>query len=101
FGYPIVVYCGIVIRFMSWGVWAHHMFTVGLGPVADSVFAVTTMLIGIPTGIKIFNWIGTIWGGRISLKTPMYFALGFIGMFTIGGLSGVMLALPPVDFNAQ
>ncbi len=98
FGYPVVAYSGVAIAFMAWGVWAHHMFTAGLGPVADAVFATTTMLIAVPTGIKIFNWIGTLWGGSINFKTPLLFALGFIAMFIIGGLSGVMLASPPADW---
>ena len=99
FGYPVVVYSGIFIGFMGWGVWSHHMFSVGLGPLADSFFALTTMLIAIPTGVKIFNWLATIWGGRIVLKTAMLFALGFIGLFTMGGLSGFMHASPPADLQ--
>ncbi len=101
FGYPVVVLSGIVIGFMGWGVWAHHMFTVGLGPVANAVFAITTMLIAVPTGVKIFNWIATLWGGAIALKTPLYFSLGFISMFIIGGLSGVTHASPPTDYQQQ
>ncbi|HEY3215653.1 MAG TPA: cytochrome c oxidase subunit I [Candidatus Eisenbacteria bacterium] len=99
FGYPVVVYSGIFIGFMGWGVWSHHMFAVGLGPIADSFFALTTMLIAIPTGVKIFNWIATMWGGRVELKTPMLFAIGFISMFIMGGLSGVMHASPPADLQ--
>ncbi len=99
FGYPVVVYSGIFIAFMGWGVWSHHMFSVGLGPLADSFFAITTMLIAIPTGVKIFNWIATMWGGRIELRTPMMFAIGFIGLFTMGGLSGFMHASPPSDLQ--
>src|SRR6266545_1063878 len=99
FGYAVVVYSGIFIGFMGWGVWSHHMFSVGLGPLADSFFALTTMLIAIPTGVKIFNWLATIWGGRIELKTAMLFALGFIGLFTMGGLSGFMHASPPADLQ--
>ena len=99
FGYPVVVYSGIFIGFMGWGVWSHHMFAVGLGPLADSFFALTTMLIAIPTGVKIFNWLATIWGGKIHLKTAMLFALGFIAMFTMGGLSGFMHASPPADLQ--
>ena len=99
FGYPVVVYSGIFIGFMGWGVWSHHMFAVGLGPLADSFFALTTMLIAIPTGVKIFNWLGTIWGGRIEFKTAMLFALGFIAMFTMGGVSGFMHASPPADLQ--
>ncbi|MBX6341295.1 MAG: cbb3-type cytochrome c oxidase subunit I, partial [Thermomicrobiaceae bacterium] len=74
FGYPFVVYSGIAIGFLSFGVWAHHMFTTGLGAVPNSVFATTTMLIAIPTGVKIFNWLGTLWGGSIDLKAPLLFA---------------------------
>jgi cytochrome c oxidase subunit 1 len=99
FGYPVVVYSGIFIGFMGWGVWSHHMFSVGLGPIADSYFALATMLIAIPTGVKIFNWIATMWGGRIHLKTAMLFAIGFIAMFIMGGLSGVMHASPPADLQ--
>ena len=98
FGYPVVAYSGVAIGFMAWGVWAHHMFSTGLGPVADSVFSITTMLIAVPTGIKIFNWIGTMVGGSLRFTTPMLFAIGFIAMFVIGGLSGVMLASPPADW---
>ncbi|MEK7681868.1 MAG: cbb3-type cytochrome c oxidase subunit I, partial [Chloroflexota bacterium] len=99
FGYPFVVYSGILIAFLGFGVWAHHMFAVGMGPVADSFFATTTMLIAVPTGVKIFNWIGTLWGGALDFKSPLYFALGFIGMFIIGGLSGVMHASVPLDLQ--
>src|SRR5437870_3561629 len=84
---------------MGWGVWSHHMFSVGLGPLADSFFALTTMLIAIPTGVKIFNWLATLWGGKIELKTAMLFALGFIALFTMGGLSGFMHASPPSDLQ--
>jgi cytochrome c oxidase subunit 1 len=97
FGYAFIVYSGIFIGFMGWGVWSHHMFTVGLGPVADSFFALSTMLIAIPTGVKIFNWIGTMWDGSLNLKTSMGFAIGFIAMFIIGGLSGIMHSSPPPD----
>ena len=90
---------GIFIAFLGFGVWAHHMFATGMGPIADTFFALTTMLIAIPTGVKIFNWMGTMWGGSIRFKTPMYFALGFIAMFIIGGLSGVMHASPPADLQ--
>jgi cytochrome c oxidase subunit 1 len=99
FGYAVVVYSGIFIGFMGWGVWSHHMFSVGLGPLADSFFAITTMLIAIPTGVKIFNWLATIWGGKVTLNTAMLFAVGFIGMFTMGGLSGFMHASPPADLQ--
>ena len=101
FGYPVVILSGVIIGFMGWGVWSHHMFTVGLGPIANATFAVTTMAIAIPTGIKIFNWIGTLWGGSINIKAPLLFAVGFITMFIIGGLSGVMHASPPSDAQQQ
>jgi cytochrome c oxidase subunit 1 len=99
FGYTVVVYSGVLIGFMGWGVWSHHMFAVGLGPIADSVFSATTMLIAVPTGVKIFNWIGTMWGGQIRFTTAMLFAIGFIAMFIIGGLSGVSHASPPADLQ--
>ena len=99
FGYPVVVYSGILIGFLGFGVWAHHMFAVGLGPVADSVFGVTTMLIAIPTGVKIFNWIGTLAQGSIRFSTACMFAIGLIAFFTIGGISGVMHSSPPADLQ--
>jgi cytochrome c oxidase subunit 1 len=99
FGYTVVVYSGVLIGFMGWGVWSHHMFAVGLGPIADSVFSATTMLIAVPTGVKIFNWIGTMWGGQLRFTTAMLFAVGFIAMFIIGGLSGVSHASPPADLQ--
>jgi cytochrome c oxidase subunit 1 len=99
FGYAVVVYSGIAIGFMSFGVWAHHMFAVGMGPIADAIFAVNTMLIAVPTGVKIFNWIGTMWGGQIRFTTAMLFSIGFIAMFIIGGLSGVTHASPPTDLQ--
>jgi cytochrome c oxidase subunit I len=97
FGYAVMVYSGIAIGFLAFGVWAHHMFAVGLGPIADAVFASSTMLIAVPTGVKIFNWIGTMFKGSVSFKTPMLFSMGFISMFIIGGLSGIMHASPPAD----
>src|SRR4051794_9667489 len=97
FGYAVVVFSGIAIGFLGWGVWAHHMFATGLGPVAISAFGLSTMLIAIPTGVKIFNWIGTIWGGAIRLNTSMLFSLGFIVLFTVGGLSGVLHSVVPAD----
>jgi len=97
FGYPVMVYSLILIAFLGFGVWAHHMFAVGMGPVADSIFSITTMLIAIPTGVKIFNWLGTMWGGNLSFKTPMLFGIALVGLFTIGGISGVMHSSPPSD----
>jgi cytochrome c oxidase subunit 1 len=99
FGAPFVIFSGMAIGFLGFGVWSHHMFASGMGPVADAAFSAATMLIAIPTGVKIFNWIATIWGGHLQMKTPMYFALGFVAMFTIGGLSGVMHASPPIDLQ--
>lgn len=101
FGYPFVVFSGVAIGFMSWGVWAHHMYTTGLGSVANSAFGVSTILITIPTGVKIFNWMATLWGGSISFKTPLYFSIGFIAMFTIGGLTGVTHSIVPSDYQQQ
>ncbi len=97
FGYPIVVFSGALIGFYGFTVWAHHMFTTGLGNVGMAAFALTTMTIAVPTGVKIFNWIGTIWGGHLQLRTPLLFALGFIWMFMIGGFSGVMHSASPAD----
>ncbi len=99
YSYPVAVFSGIVIAFMGWGVWAHHMFTVGLGPVANTAFAVSTILISVPTGIMIFNWLATTWRGDLRLKTPMLFALGFIAMFTLGGLSGATHTIVPHNYQ--
>jgi len=101
FGYAAVVFSGIAIGFMGWGVWAHHMFTVGLGPVANAAFALSTMFIAVPTGVKIFNWLGTVWGGSVRFTTPMLFAIGFVAMFIIGGLSGVTHSIVPSDTQQQ
>jgi cytochrome c oxidase subunit 1 len=99
FGYAAIVFAGIAIGFMGWGVWAHHMFATGLGPVANSAFALSTMFIAVPTGVKIFNWLGTLWGGSIRLTTPLLFAVGFVAMFIIGGLSGVTHSIVPHDLQ--
>ena len=99
FGYPVMVYSGMLIAFLGFGVWAHHMFAVGLGPIADTVFGVTTLLIGIPTGVKIFNWIFTMWGGNVRFAVATKFAIGLLALFTIGGISGVMHASPPADLQ--
>jgi cytochrome c oxidase subunit I len=99
FGYPVMVYSGILIAFLGFGVWAHHMFAVGMGPIADSVFSVTTMLIAIPTGVKIFNWIFTMWGGNLRFTVAMKYAISLVALFTIGGISGVMHASPPADLQ--
>jgi cytochrome c oxidase subunit I len=99
FGYAAMVFSGVFIAFLGFGVWSHHMFTTGMGPIADTFFSLTTMLIAIPTGVKIFNWLGTMWFGSLQFRTPMYFAVGFIAMFIIGGLSGVMHSSPPADLQ--
>ncbi|MDA1297666.1 MAG: cytochrome c oxidase subunit I [Chloroflexi bacterium] len=101
FGYPFVIFSGISIAFLGWFVWSHHMFTVGLGPAATSAFAISTMAIAIPTGVKILNWMATMVRGSIQINTPMLFAISFIAMFTIGGLSGVMHAAAPSDAQQQ
>jgi len=101
FGYSAIVFAGAAIGVLGFGVWAHHMFTTGLGPVPQVVFSASTMAIGIPTGIKIFNWLGTMYGGNIRFVTATYFAVAFIALFTIGGISGVMHASPPVDGHHQ
>ena len=99
FGYNVMVYSGIMIGFLGFGVWAHHMFAVGMGAVADSIFSMMTMLIAIPTGVKIFNWIATMWAGEIRFTVAMKFAIALIGLFTIGGISGVMHSSPPADLQ--
>ncbi|MBA12803.1 MAG: cytochrome c oxidase subunit I [SAR202 cluster bacterium] len=101
FGYATIVLAGAIIAFMGWMVWSHHMFTVGMGPAVNAIFTITTMLIAVPTGIKVFNWLATIWGGSIKLNTPMLFSLGFIAMFLIGGISGVMHAVSASDAQQQ
>ena len=99
FGYESVAVATVAIAFISLGVWAHHMFAVGLSRGLDWFFAGSTFLIAVPTGIKIFNWVATLYGGKLVLATPMLFALGFLGMFLIGGLTGIMLATVPVDWQ--
>jgi cytochrome c oxidase subunit 1 len=101
FGYPIVVFSGACIGFLGFAVWSHHMFTTGMGAVATAAFALATMAIAVPTGVKIFNWIGTLWGGHLQMRTPMMFALGFIWMFMIGGFSGIMHSAAPADAQQQ
>jgi cytochrome c oxidase subunit 1 len=101
FGYPIVVFSGACIGFLGFTVWSHHMFTTGMGTVATAAFSLATMCIAVPTGVKIFNWIGTMWGGHIVMRTPMLFALGFIWMFMIGGFSGIMHSAAPADAQQQ
>jgi cytochrome c oxidase subunit I len=99
FGYTFIAWSGVAIGFLSFTVWAHHMFAVGLPPIAQAFFATSTTLIAIPTAVKIFNWIATIFGGKVSFKVPMLFAVGFIAMFLIGGLDGAALAVVPFDYQ--
>jgi cytochrome c oxidase subunit I len=99
FGYPVMVAATVCIGFVSMSVWAHHMFTVGMASYSNSFFVITTMIVGIPTGIKIFNWIGTMWGGKIHFKAPMLFCIAFLFQFLIAGLTGIMLSAAP--FNWQ
>jgi cytochrome c oxidase subunit 1 len=99
FGYTFIAWSGVAIGFLSFTVWAHHMFAVGLPPIAQAFFATSTTLIAIPTAVKIFNWIATIALGKVSLKVPMLFACGFIAMFLIGGLDGAALAVVPFDYQ--
>ena len=99
FGYSSMVYATASIAFLSFIVWAHHMFTVGMPVAGELFFMYATMLIAVPTGVKVFNWVSTMWKGSMTFETPMLFALGFIILFTIGGFSGLMLAITPVDFQ--
>lgn len=101
FGYKVMVYSIISIAIVSFIVWMHHMFTTGAPLVAELFFMYTTMLVAVPTGVKVFNWLATMFRGAISFETPMLFALGFLFLFTLGGLSGVMLAIAPADFQYQ
>ncbi|HJM31760.1 MAG TPA: cytochrome c oxidase subunit I [Acidimicrobiales bacterium] len=97
FGYEFMVFSGIAIGFMGWGVWAHHMFVSGIGPISVGAFTLSTMFIAVPTGVKILNWMATMWGGKLRFNSAMLFATGVVSMFTVGGLSGVTHALSPVD----
>src|SRR6202140_1467518 len=99
FGYPAMVTASVAIGFISMSVWAHHMFTVGMTSVSNAFFTLSTMLVGVPTGIKIFNWIATLWGGRIRFTTPMLFCVAFLFQFLIAGLTGIMMGSAP--FNWQ
>jgi len=99
FGYSSMVYATASIAFLSFLVWAHHIFTVGMPLAGELFFMYATMLIAVPTGVKVFNWVSTMWKGSMTFETPMLFALGFVFMFTIGGFSGLMLAIAPVDFQ--
>ena len=99
FGYPAMVGATVLIGFISLGVWAHHMFTVGLGPAGNTFFTLATMIISVPTGIKIFNWLATLWGGKIRFATPMIFSIAFLFQFLIAGLTGIMLSAAPFDWQ--
>jgi len=99
FGYPIMVAATIMIGFISLTVWAHHMFTVGMTSLGNTFFAISTMIIAIPTGIKLFNWIGTMYGGKIRMELPMIFCIAFLFQFLIAGLTGVMLSVAPFDWQ--
>ncbi|PTM56433.1 cytochrome c oxidase subunit I [Desmospora activa] len=99
FGYHSMVFAVVLIGFLGFMVWVHHMFTVGLGAIANTIFAIATMAIAVPTGIKVFNWLFTMWGGRIRFTTAMLFAAGFIVVFVMGGVTGVMLSVVPADLQ--
>ena len=101
FGYPVMVAATIGIGFISMSVWAHHMFTVGMPSNGNTFFVLSTMAIAVPTGIKIFNWLGTMWGGKIQFKTPMLFCVAFLFQFLIAGLTGVMLAVAPFNWQVS
>ena len=99
FGYSVMVGATIAIGFISMSVWAHHMFTIGMGPGLNTFFVFSTMVIAVPTGIKIFNWLATMWGGKIQFKTPMLFCIAFLFQFLIAGLTGIMLGCAPFDWQ--
>ncbi len=101
FGYTSMVYATMVIALLSFAVWVHHFFTMGQGPLRNVIFSLSTMLIAIPTGVKIYNWMGTMYRGRITMSVPMYWTVGFIILFVIGGMSGVLLAIPGVDYKTH
>jgi cytochrome c oxidase subunit 1 len=101
FGYKAVAFSSVGIAFISMLVWAHHMFTVGLGWGLQSYFMIVTMLVAIPTGVKILNWLATTWRGNVQFDSPMLFALGFIAIFTVGGLTGIYLAAFPLDWQVH
>jgi cytochrome c oxidase subunit 1 len=99
FGYSSMVYATASIAFLSFIVWAHHMFTVGMPIAGQLFFMLTTMLIAVPTAVKIFNWLSTMWQGELTFETPMLFSIAFVLLFTIGGFSGLMLAIAPADYQ--
>jgi cytochrome c oxidase subunit 1 len=99
FGYTSMVFATGSIAFLSFIVWAHHMYTVGMPLSGELFFMYATMLIAIPTGVKIFNWLATMWRGSMTFETPMLYAISAVALFTVGGLTGVMMAITPVDFQ--
>src|SRR5215468_2399576 len=99
FGYPVMVGATVFIAFVSMSVWAHHIFTIGMSSYANAFFTITSMVVGIPTGIKIFNWLATMWGGRILFKVPMLFCIAFLFQFLIAGLTGIMLGSAAFDWQ--
>ena len=99
FGYPVMVAATLCIGFIGMSVWAHHMFTVGMSSNANTFFVLSTMAIAVPTGIKIFNWLATMWGGKIEFKAPMLFCTGFLFQFLVAGLTGIMLGAAPFDWQ--
>ena len=101
FGYKLIAFSGLAIAIFGFLVWAHHMFTSGMDPFLRVPFMITSMIIAVPTGVKIFSWLATMWGGKLRFTTPMMFALAFISMFVIGGISGVFLASVPIDIHVQ
>jgi cytochrome c oxidase subunit 1 len=101
FGYDSMVYATASIAFLSFIVWAHHMYTVGIPVAGELFFMYATMLIAVPTGVKVFNWVTTMWRGSLSFETPMLFCIGFLVLFTIGGFTGLMLSIAPADFQYQ
>src|SRR3954466_7423327 len=98
FGYRSMVFATLVICIVSYCVWLHHFFTMGAGADVNAIFGIASMIIGIPTGVKIYNWLFTMYGGRVRFNVPMYYLIGFMLTFVVGGLTGVLLAIPPVDF---
>jgi cytochrome c oxidase subunit 1 len=101
FGYKMIAFSSVAIALLGFMVWAHHMFTSGMAPFLQLPFMLLTMLIAIPTGVKVFSWVATLWGGKIRYTTAMLFAIGFIATFTAGGISGVWLAAVPFDLHAH
>src|SRR5438309_3547372 len=99
FGYPVMVAATVCIGFISMSVWAHHMFTVGVSPAGNGFFVLSTMAIAVPIGIKIFNWLATMWGGKIQFRTPMLFCTAFLFQLLIAGLTGIMLGAATFDWH--